>query len=84
MKKLAWIFVAALFMAACNLSDSVDFSGDLGLGEVVEGTLELESPDTFNLDFSTGAFIYGICDQLSVDVVVSLIDSAGTSLGKFD
>jgi len=84
MKNLTWIFVAALFLAACNLSDSIEFSGDFTVGDMVEGTLELETPDTFNFDFNTGTFIYGICDQLSVDVVVSLLDSTGTALGQFD
>jgi hypothetical protein len=40
MKNLVSIFVATLFLAACNLTDSVEFSGDLALGDVVEGTLE--------------------------------------------
>ena len=84
MKNSAVIFVAALFLAACNLSDSNEFSGDLELGEVVEGMLELESPDTFNFEFDANTFIYGVCNQLTVDVVVSLYDSAGTSLGMFD
>ncbi len=84
MKHIAWIFVAALFMAACNLSDSIEFSGDLEMGEVVEGMLELESPDTFYFDFGANTYIYGVCNQLTVDAVVTLYDSAGTSLGNFD
>ncbi len=84
MKNSAVIFVAALFMAACNLSDSIEFSGDLEVGEVVEGKLEMESPDTFFFDFGADTYIYGICNQVTVDVVVSLYDSAGTSLGTFD
>ncbi len=84
MKHIALIFVAALFMAACNLNDAVEFSGDLSLGEVVEGTLELETPDTFNFDFGADTYIYGVCNQLTVDVVVTLYDSAGTSMGSFD
>ncbi|RLD68311.1 MAG: hypothetical protein DRI98_12010, partial [Bacteroidetes bacterium] len=84
MKNSAVIFVAALFMAACNLSDSIEFSGDLEVGEVVEGMLELESPDTFHFEFGADTYVYGICNQVTVDVVVSLYDSAGTSLGMFD
>lgn len=84
MKHIALIFVAALFMAACNLNDAVKFSGDLSLGEVVEGKLELEKPDTFYFDFGADTYIYGVCNQLTVDVVVTLYDSAGTSLGSFD
>ncbi len=84
MKHIATIFVAALFMAACNLGDFVEFSGDLSVGEVVEGTLELESPDTFYFEFGADTYIYGVCNQVTVDVKVSLYDSAGTSLGNFD
>jgi hypothetical protein len=80
-KNIALIFVAALFMAACNRSDSIEFSGDLEVGEVVEGMLEMESPDTFYFEFGAGTYIYGVCMQLTVDVQVALYDSAGTSLG---
>jgi len=84
MKNSTWIFVAALFMAACNFSDSFEYSGDLDVGEVVVGMLELESPDTFFFEFGADTYIYGICNQVSVDVKVSMYDSAGTSLGVFD
>ena len=84
MKYIAIIFFAALFFAACNLTDSVEFSGDLALGEIVEGSLEMESPDTFYFDFGADTYVYGICNQITVDVQVSLYDSAGTSLGRFD
>jgi len=84
MKNIAWIFVAGLFMAACNLSDSIEFTGDLEVGEVVEGMLELESPDTFNFEFGADTYIYGVCMQVTVDAVVTLYDSVGTSMGQFD
>ena len=84
MKHFIWIVLAAFSLAACHLTDSIEFSGDFAVGEVVEGSLELETPDTFNFDFAANTFIYGVCEQLSVDVVVSLLDSAGNSLGQFD
>ena len=84
MKHIALIFVVALFLAACNLTDSVEFSGDLAVGTVVEGTLETETPDTFYFDFGANTYIYGVCMQLTVDVQVLLYNSAGTPLGKFD
>ena len=37
MKFSAMIFVATLFLAVCNLGDSIEFSGDLELGEVLSG-----------------------------------------------
>lgn len=84
MKHILWLFVAALFLAACTTTTSVEFSGDLKLGEPVAGTLELETPDTFFLDLGADTYLYGVCNQLTVDVVVSLYDSAGTSLGSID
>ena len=84
MKYISLIFVAAILMAACTLTDSNEFSGDLGVSEMVEGVLELESPDTFYFDFGADTYIYGVCDQLTVDVVVALYDSTGKSLGQFD
>jgi CubicO group peptidase (beta-lactamase class C family) len=84
MKGILWFFVAALFMVACTTTTSVEFSGDLKLGELAEGTLELETPDTFFFDFGADTYLYGECMQLTADVKVSLYDSAGTSLGSFD
>ena len=84
MKKSIWLFAAVLFMVACNVNDSIEYSGDFRVGEVVEGTLELETPDTFHFYFIAGTYIYGVCNQLSVDVQVSLLDSSGVSLGQFD
>ncbi len=84
MKKSVWFFAAVLFMVACNVNDSIEYSGDFRVGEVVEGTLELETPDTFHFYFIAGTYIYGVCNQLSVDVQVSLLDSSGVSLGQFD
>jgi len=84
MKNISLIFLAALFMAACTLSDSIEFSGDLAVREVTEGALEVETPDTFRFEFGADTYIYGVCDQLSVDVVVTLYDTAGNSMQTFD
>ncbi len=84
MKQPALILAGALFLAACNMNDTVTYTGDISVGERVEGSLEVETPDTFFFDFSADTHIYGICEQVSVDVVVSLLDSAGKSLASFD
>ncbi len=84
MKHISCIMLTAIFLAACNLPRSFHFTGDLRVGEVAEGTLALESPDTFHFDFGADTYIYGVCNQVSVDVVVTLYDSAGTALGMFD
>jgi CubicO group peptidase (beta-lactamase class C family) len=84
MKQFFWFSLAALLLAACTAVPSVEFSGDLQVGELVEGSLELETPDTFYVDFGANTYLYGVCMQLTVDVQVSLYDSAGSSLGLFD
>ena len=84
MKNFGLIFLAALFFAACNSIDTANYSGDLTVGEMVEGRLAVETPDTFLLELEAGTFLYGIANQLTVDVVVSLYDSAGATLGVQD
>ena len=84
MKNFCLILLAAIFFAACNSVDTISFSGDLAIGEVVEGSLAVETPDTFNLELEAGTFLYGMANQLTVDVVVSLYDSAGATLGVQD
>ena len=59
----------------------LNYSGDLAVGEVVEGTLAVETPDTFHLELQAGTFLYGVANQLTVDVVVTLYDSAGAVTG---
>lgn len=84
MRKITCIAVTALLLAACNLQEPYEYSGDLAIGEVVEGVLEVETPDTFFLDLDADTYLYGVANQVSVDVVVTLYDSAGNRLGMVD
>ncbi len=84
MKTVILITIAALFLAACTLQESSNYSGDLEIGALVEGKLAQESPDSFKMELDAETYIYGIVNQLSVDVVVTLYDSADNVIGKFD
>ena len=61
MKAISILSIAAIFLAACTLQDPFSFSGDLRIGTILEGELETETPDTFNLSFDSDAYIYGSC-----------------------
>ena len=76
--------LVALFAAACTPADRFEYSGDLTVGVPVEGELEVKTPDTYTLSVNGRAYIYGVVDQVSVDVVVKLYDSLKTELGSFD
>jgi len=78
------IAAASLLLAACNRQERYKYSGDLDIGKVVEGVLEVETPDTFFLDLDADTYLYGVADQVSVDVVVTLFDSAGNRIGLAD
>jgi len=75
------ITVAAFMFAGCNLQERYRYSGDLEIGEIVEGVLETETPDTFFLDLENDTYLFGVVDQVSVDVVVTLYDPEGNSVG---
>jgi len=84
MKQITLIAAATLLLAACNLQERYKYSGDLTIGEVVEGVLEVETPDTFFLDLDADTYLYGVANQVSVDVVVTLYDPAGNRIGLWD
>jgi CubicO group peptidase (beta-lactamase class C family) len=84
MKAPLIITVLAAILFACNPAETPKFPGQLGPGKVVEGELAAHAPDTFRLDLGPKMYIYGVADQLTVDVVVTLFDSNGLQIGLFD
>ncbi len=84
MRTISLVILSALVLAACTLQESFNFSGDLQIGTIVEGELATETPDSFRLELDAETYIYGVVDQLSVDVVVTIYDSADNVIGKFD
>lgn len=59
-------------------------SGDLQVQVPVEGELGVEVPDTFHLTLASPMYLFGEVDQQSVNVVVTLFDSASNFIGRFD
>ena len=84
MKAIPILAIAAAVFYACAPVDQTTFSGDLQVGVRVEGTLEAEAPDTFNLVLGPDMYLYGVAEQLTVDVQVRLYDSVWNQLGLFD
>lgn len=56
----------------------------LELGVAQSGTLRPDSKDTYTFESGADFFVYGHVDQLSVDVVVRILDATGEVLGEFD
>jgi len=75
---------AALMVAACTSRQGSYMSGDLQVQVPVEGELGVEVPDTFHLTLTSPMYLFGEVDQQSVDVVVTLFDSASNFIGRFD
>jgi hypothetical protein len=84
MKKVLTLTSIIALLYSCNLLDSTKIEGDLAQSRPVIGVLETETPDSFYLDIPAETFIYGIVDQISVDVVVTFYDSADNVIGRFD
>ncbi|MBO6574380.1 MAG: beta-lactamase family protein [Rhodothermales bacterium] len=56
----------------------------LTLGEAVPGSLTAESKDTYTFETSEDYYVYGYVDQISVDVVVRILDPEGEEVGEYD
>jgi CubicO group peptidase (beta-lactamase class C family) len=58
---------------------------DLTVGTPTERrTLKAHAADTFRLGLKEDGFVFGNANQLSVDVIVSIIDPAGKTVASFD
>jgi len=84
MRSITLIIIVAIVLAACTLQESFNYSGDLQIGVLMEGELEEEIPDTFKLELDAGTYLYGVVDQVSVDVVVTFYDSTNNVVRQFD
>lgn len=84
MKRLSFALILAVIVAACTTTMSDQLSGDLETGVPVEGELAVEQPDTFNLHIAASTYLYGVVDQVTVDVVVTLYDSTWNMVTRFD
>lgn len=53
-------------------------------GDRVEGSLTAESKDTYTIDIEEEFYLYGYADQITVDVVVTVLDPDGEEVREFD
>ena len=84
MKKLLFLMWAAVMVVACNSRQGSFMSEDLQVRVPVKGELAAAMPDTFHLTLGSPMYLFGEVDQQTVDVVVTLFDSASNFIGRFD
>ncbi len=73
------LLVLALIVAAPLAS-----AQELRIGEELTGTLSPNSRDTYALVTHAGWYVYGHVNQLTVDVVVRILDPEGKEVSEFD
>ncbi|MFT5143183.1 MAG: CubicO group peptidase (beta-lactamase class C family) [Thalassolituus oleivorans] len=66
------------------LASPVLAQAPLVLGTSVPGTLGPDSRETYSFRADSGSYVYGYVDQLTVDVVVTILGPDGAELGTFD
>ncbi len=84
MKTTAVLFL--LFFIACTTVDKnkAFISGDLKLRTKVESELSVKKPKIYTITLDSNSFVYGAVNQISVDVVVNIKDSADNIITSFD
>ena len=84
MKITTVLFLFLLF--ACTSPDKSKeiISGDLMPGVPVEGQLSVNEPMVYNVTLDSNIYVYGAVNQISVDVVVNIKDSADNLITSFD
>ena len=84
MKTTAILFL--FFLIACTTIDKNKslISGDLTTGVSSYGQLLVNEPKIYTITLDSNSFVYGSVNQISVDVVVSIKDSADNIMASFD
>jgi CubicO group peptidase (beta-lactamase class C family) len=70
------IFLSFVFIIACttNEKNKSYISGDIEPGKIINGELSLKTPKIYNITIDSSSYVYGIVDQISVDVVIKIKD----------
>jgi CubicO group peptidase (beta-lactamase class C family) len=74
----------ALFIISCSSNPKATLTGDLAVGIEKAGTLEQETPVSYSITVDDNTYIAGWVDQISVDVVVSLLNESDEEIDSFD
>jgi CubicO group peptidase (beta-lactamase class C family) len=79
------LLLLALYACTTKPKSILQPGADLAIGEATDTTtLALHASDTFRLGLDKGGFVFGNANQLSVDVVVRILDPAGKNIATFD
>ena len=77
-----------VFLYSCHSSPDYSIlrseNSNLIPGTPVQAELTKHKADTFRLNLSDGAFVYGYADQISIDVVINIHDPNNKRIGTFD
>ena len=57
---------------------------DLEIGKSQSGTLTADSKDTYTIEVPGSYFVYGVVNQLTVDTVAKIYDTAGKVMSTID
>ena len=79
-----YLLFLLVLVISCNPQPKVNFSGDLDLKVEQLDSLKQKEPKSYLLKLDSNTFIYGVVNQISVDVVVKLLDETGEEIGTFD
>lgn len=88
--KAALVFCAFITFACAERNGSASTNillpenSDVKVGEATPKTLAHLAADTFRLNIGGDAFVYGIADQLTLDVVVEIYDPNMKKIGTYD
>lgn len=78
------LFLVSLAGCTSRTSTLSPDGSDLILQQEVKKSLALHQADTFRLNLGAQSFVTGFANQLTVDVVVTILDPAGKQVERFD
>jgi len=84
MKTIPVLILFALTACTSINKDNAFISGDLTPGILVDGQLLENESDIYKVTLDSNSFVYGVVNQISVDVVVNIKDSADNLLASID
>jgi CubicO group peptidase (beta-lactamase class C family) len=84
MKTTAVLLLSFLFACTTVDKNKAFISGDLTPGAKVDGELSAKKPKIYTITLDSNSFVYGSVNQISVDVVVNIKDSADNLITSFD
>jgi CubicO group peptidase (beta-lactamase class C family) len=73
-----------IFIISCSSNPTATIKGDLAVGAEKSGTLKKETPVSYSITVEDNTYIAGWVDQISVDVVVTLLNEDDEEIITFD